>query len=208
MSSVMDQGSNRPDSDHDVERLVLLARGGDPAACEALLSAHLPALRGFVRLRLGRALRSKEESLDIVQSICGDALKELGGFEHRGAGSFRRWLLQCAENKLRARGRFWARERRSLVREVPLDDADVDGLRALAHTFTPLDAATSREELMRLERAFAELSEPDRTVILLARVAGLDHAAVAAEMGRTDVATRSLLSRALARLAAKLEPRR
>jgi RNA polymerase sigma factor (sigma-70 family) len=204
----MDPDTNRPESDHDVEQLVVRARAGDHAACEALLSAHLPALRGFVRLRLGRALRSKEESLDIVQSICGDALKDLRGFEHRGAGSFRRWLLQRAENKLRARGRFWARERRALQSEVPLEDADLAGLRELAHTFTPLDAATSREELLRLEGAFAELAEPDRTVILLARVAGLDHAAVAAEMGRTVVATRTLLSRALARLAGRLEPRR
>lgn len=214
----MDQDTSRPESehgdgehgaeDHDAIDLVLRARRGDREACEALMSAHLPALRGFVRLRLGRALRSKEESLDLVQSICGDALKELGAFEHRGAGSFRRWLLQRAENKLRARGRFWARERRALQSEVPLDDADVAGLRELAHTFTPFDAATGREELLRLESAFAELSESDRTVILLARVAGLDHATVAAEMERTVVATRTLLSRALARLAGKLEPRR
>jgi RNA polymerase sigma factor (sigma-70 family) len=202
----MEGDKSSPGSEHDAEELVLRARAGDQAAREALLSAHLPALRGFVRLRLGRALRSKEESLDLVQSICGDALKELGGFEHRGPGSFRRWLLQRAENKLRSRGRFWARDRRSLQSEVALDDADVAGLRELADTFTPFDAATSREELLRLEGAFAELSEDDRRVILLARVAGLDHVSVAAEMGRTASATRTLLSRALARLAAKLEP--
>jgi len=208
MERAMDHDETPADPELDAEQLVLRARGGDRSACEALLSAHLPALRGFVRLRLGRALRSKEESLDLVQSICGDVLGELASFEHRGAGSFRRWLLQRAENKLRARGRFWARDRRALQSEVPLDDADVAGLRELASSFTPLDAATSREELLRFERAFADLAEDDRTVILLARVAGLDHASVAAEMGRTAVATRTLLSRALARLAAKLEPRR
>ena len=42
-------------------------------------------------------------------------------------------------------------------------------------------------------------------MILLTRVAGLSHAEVAREMGRTPIATRTLLSRALARLATALE---
>jgi DNA-directed RNA polymerase specialized sigma24 family protein len=43
-----------------------------------------------------------------------------------------------------------------------------------------------------------------RRVILLARIGGLSHEEVAAGMGRTVLATRSLLARAMARLAVLL----
>ncbi len=170
------------------------------------MDQHLPALRGFVRLRLGRALRSREESVDLVQSICGDALADMAGFEYRGPESFRQWLMHRAENKIRTRGRFWGRDKRSAANELQRGDTSIDELREVADAFTPSRNAAGREELERLELAFADMSEDDRRVILLARVVGLDHAAVAEEMDRTPLATRSLLSRALAKLAARLEP--
>ncbi|QDV04941.1 RNA polymerase sigma factor CnrH [Planctomycetes bacterium Poly30] len=190
--------------------LVARARTGDAEALEELMREHMPALRGFVRLRLGRALRSREESVDLVQSIVGDALADMKRFEYRGPESFRHWLMQRAENKIRTRGRFWGRAKRAAGREVGQSETGRDGdgvgdLREVASGFTPSRNAASREELERVEAAFQELSEDDRRVILLSRVAGLDHAAVAAEMGRTPLATRSLLSRALAKLAARLE---
>ena len=36
---------------------------------EALLADHLGLLRGYVRRRLGSKLRTKETSLDLVQSV-------------------------------------------------------------------------------------------------------------------------------------------
>ncbi len=187
------------------EELILRARGGDRAAREALVAQHLPALRGFVRLRIGRALRSREESVDLVQSICGEALADLAGFEYRGPQSFRHWLLRRAENKIRARGRFWSRARRTRTREAPAAGPDAQDLREVAGGLTPSREAASREELERLETAFTGLPDDYRRVILLARVAGLSHEEIAEEMGRTPVATRTLLSRALSRLATALE---
>lgn len=194
-----------PSEWNDPAALVQRARDGDIEAREALMQAHLPALRGFVRLRLGRALRNREESVDLVQSICGDALADMERFEYRGPESFKQWLMQRAENKIRSRGRFWGRAKRSGVREIGQGSDDMSDLREVAHGFTPSRNAAGREELEQLENAFLELSEDDRRVILLSRVAGLDHASVAAEMDRTVLATRSLLSRALAKLSAHLE---
>ena len=195
--------SSDPPTPSESQDLVLRARAGDAEAKEQLLANHLPALRGFVRLRLGKGLRTREESVDLVQSVCGDLLEDFDGFEYRGPESFRRWLLRRAENKIRARGRFWSREKRSPQNESA--QIEVDELQEVAHRLTPSRHASSREELERLEQAFQALSEDDRRVILLARVAGLDHRTVAAEMDRSPTATRSLLSRALARLAAELE---
>jgi RNA polymerase sigma factor (sigma-70 family) len=196
---------NSADESPSPEELIDRARAGDLESRDRLLAEHVPALRGFVRLRLGKKLRSREESIDLVQSICGDALTDLGGFDYRGPESFRKWLMQRAENKIRSRGRFWNRAKRAVGMEQGTGDVPLEEIRELAHAFTPSRDAVGREELERLEAAFDELSEDDRRVILLSRVVGLSHAAVAEEMGRTPLATRSLLSRALAKLAARLE---
>jgi len=191
--------------------MVARAAGGDVSARDALFAAHQDALRAYVRLRLGRNLRSREESLDLTQSVVREALEALPRFEVRGEGGFRRWLLMRAENKIKDRGRFWNRARRDPRLEIALgpgsgdeaeDRAVVAALQSLA---TPSREAAGREELLRLERAIAELSDDQRRVILLARIAGLSHEEVARAMGRTVLATRSLLARAMARLAILME---
>ena len=65
---------------------------------------------------------------------------------------------------------------------------------------SPVRAAIIREEIERLEGAFDELPDDHRRVITFAKIAALDHKAIAAELGRTPKAVRNLLNRALARL--------
>ena len=176
-----------------------------------LVEAHLGALRAFVRLRLGESLRQRETSLDLVQSVVREALEDLKGFEYRGETSFRQWLLRRAESKIRDRARFWRRDRRAAEREVSGDGTGHDGGEAddlgqqLATFFTPSRHAAAREELERVERAFLSLPEDWRRVILMARVLGLSHEEIGVELGRTPLATRTLLCRALARLTTLLE---
>lgn len=176
-----------------------------------LLEQHLAGLRAFVHLRLGRVLRAQEESQDLVQSVCREVLAELPRFEVRAGGGFRDWLLRLAENKIRDRRRYWERDKRDRAREVELDATNAaHGKESaapaeLAHLMTPSRQASGREELARLERAFCELPVDYREVIVLARLRGWSHARIAEKLGRTELATRTLLSRALARLALALE---
>ncbi len=167
------------------------------------IADQMGALRAYVRLRLGRALRAREDSIDIAQSVVREALADASRFTG-GDDGLRAWLCKRAENKIRDRGRFWARLRRDTAKEVGQAD-DPELIEAYGTLMTPSRVAAGREELERIERAFAELSEDQRRVILLARVANLSHAEVALTMDRTEVATRSLLSRAIARLAVLLE---
>lgn len=192
------------------DELLARARAGDASAGETLLVEHLAALRSFVRARLGDRLRAREESEDLTQSIAREILGELASFQGGGAEGFRRWLFVRAEHKLADKGRFWSREKRDAARESRIDpDSNVlDPVeKRMLDLATPSRNATAREELARVEAAFATLPEDWRRVILLVKVAGLSHAEAAAEIGRTEIATRVLLSRALARLALALEER-
>jgi RNA polymerase sigma-70 factor (ECF subfamily) len=63
----------------------------------------------------------------------------------------------------------------------------------------------ANEQADRIEAALDRLPADYREVICLSRFAGFSHAEIAAEMGRSELATRSLLSRALSQLAEELE---
>ena len=190
--------------------LVQRAAGGDAKARDRLLEQHLAGLHAFVRLRLGPMIRAKESSSDIVHSVCREVLQDLPRFEYKHEAGFRHWLFRQAERKIVDRGRFWKREKRDVAREAKgharhkgsRDEADI--LECYQTFLTPSRDAVAKEELARVERAFGELSEDYREVISLSRIVGLSHAEIAHEMERSEGAVRTLLSRALARLATLL----
>lgn len=180
--------------------LLQRATTGDAASLGNLLDRHLPQLRAFVRLSMGPALRARESSSDIVQSVCRELIeREWRGFEYRGEAAFRQWLCMAALNKIRKKAR-WHHAR-------PLA-ADGGGESAYgeycASVFTPSHLAMGKEALAAFEEAFDKLPEHFRDVITLARVAGCSHAEIAAATGRTEVATRQLLHRAMAALTSEL----
>lgn len=181
--------------------LVEAVTRGDAPALDELVASHLPRLHAYVRLRMGPALRAREGTLDVVQSVCREVLADVrNGFEYRGEAAFRGWLFQAALNKIRDRHRYHDAEKRQALREQPIDGATAE----VYHSLTPSRVAMVRERVRRLEEAFDELPDEYREVITLARIAGLSHAEIAARMDRSSGATRMLLGRALARLGAVL----
>lgn len=123
----------------------------------------------------------------------------MDSFEDRGEGSFEKWLLTRAENKIRKRAAYWKRAQRDVGREEPGD------LERLASFATPSRHMTTKERLEEVEWAFAALPEDYQQVTLLSRVDGLPQEEVAERMGRSVPATWSLLYRALALLAEKTD---
>jgi len=175
------------------------AQSGEPAVVEQLLARHLPRLRAFVRLRVPPALRARESASDVVQSVCKDLLLKGGPPEYRGEGAFRAWLFTAALRKIREHEKYHFREKRDLAREETRSVGD-----CYAAALSPSREMMAQEEVAEIEAAFDRLPDADREVITLARFAGLSHAEIAAHLGRSEVAVRSLLSRALARLAGLL----
>lgn len=185
------------------DELDILARAGqgDRAALDELLVRHLPQLHAFVHARLGPALRQRESSLDVVQSVCRELLAAPGQVRFRGEDRFRAWLFTSALNKLRERHRRAHAGKRDVDREQ-------DGaLSTLAHLLTPSQDAIGREAAAAVQATLDELSEEHREVITLARLVQLPHVVIAEVMERSEVATRQLLARAMVQLTRGLRRR-
>jgi RNA polymerase sigma-70 factor, ECF subfamily len=190
----------------DTADLIQEASVGGDVATDELLARFLPELRAFVRLRAGHRILGRESDDDLVQSVCREVLQDgLKTFEYRGVPAFKNWLYTRALHKIYDRNKFYGREKRDGAREQPIP-TDPQYLSGFGNMLTPSRAAIQGEDVARLEAAFDRLSEDYREVITLAKIVGLSHAEIAAQMGRTEEATRVLLHRALARLGMLMDP--
>ena len=114
----------------------------------------------------------------------------------------------AALNKIRERREHWQAERRDPALEVclPMTSDSVnqlcDGYAALG---SPVEAAIGHELVVRLEAAFDRLPERYREMLTLSRILGLSHTEIADQIGKSEGAVRTLLSRALVRLSALLD---
>ncbi len=191
---------------HRTVRLITLAKAGDRAALEELCRTYSERIRRIIRLRMGKQLRSKLESMDIVQDAMISALRGLGAFTYTNEGDFTRWLSRIAENRLRDSLDKFTAARRDARREIPLDNSGGDdqpsGARPVepAHTVTPSVEIERFEQLNRLERAVEALRPEYRQVVLLTKIEGLSQKQVAEKMGKSPDAIRMLLCRAMAAL--------
>lgn len=196
---------NAGEQSDEERRLVERALGGDDAAIDTLLEQHLPRLEAYVRLRVGRAFDRREDASDLVQSVCREILQRREDFRHGEGDAFRHWLYATAARKVADRFAFHGAQRRDRGREVGPADASRVLAAVVTGEATPSEAAIGTETLARLEGAFHGLGEDEREVVLLSRVVGLARRDVAEALGRSENATRNLLHRTLAKLAAALD---
>lgn len=189
------------------------ARRGDEAALSELLQKYLPDLHTYVRLRLSRKLKGREDTVDIVQSVCRDVLQNAGQFAYEGEPQFRAWLFTTALRKIVDRAEYWGAAKRDLDKQQPLvggetksgSDIEAQVLHSFQNVCSPSGVAMGREMLARVEAAFSALPEDYQEVILLAKVVGLPRAEIAKRMNRTEASIRNLLPRALAELAERAD---
>jgi RNA polymerase sigma factor (sigma-70 family) len=184
------------------------ASRGDAIAIDALLERHLPGLEAYVRKHASEALLERESASDVVQSVCRELLEGLGRFEYQGEAAFRGWLYRAALHKIVDRHRRHTAEKRGAERvqgEVDASTLSAGEFAALGASLrSPSGEAILNEEIGRLERCFASLPESDRKLIRLVFVDGLTHAQVAERLGLSEVNSRKILSRALAKLSRQI----
>ncbi|WP_457324890.1 RNA polymerase sigma factor [Roseateles sp. P5_E11] len=165
------------------DRLVARAAAGDRAAFAALVQAH----QGYLRKLLGRVCRGDQgRADDLAQEAFVRAWRALPKF--RGEARFRTWLTRLAYSALSA-------ERPAL----PLvDDAPPE---LGAHS----DFAPGADWRIDLDRAMADLSEPQRHALLLCYGADLSHAEAALVLGWPLGTVKTQVLRAKAKLRAQLQ---
>lgn len=162
--------------------LVAHAAAGDRSAFAALVQAH----QGYLRKLLGRVCRGDQARADdLAQEAFVRAWRALPGF--RGEARFRTWLTRLAYSALSA-------ERPALPRadEAPAEEA--------SHS----DFAPGADWRIDLDRALAELTEPQRHALLLCYGADLSHAEAARVLGWPLGTVKTQVLRAKARLRARL----
>jgi RNA polymerase sigma-70 factor (ECF subfamily) len=160
---------------------------------------------------MGKELRSKLESMDVVQDVLVSALKDLGDFTYRDDGDFLRWLSAVAENRLRDNVDKWHACKRDIRKEVRLDNHGpttgniLGGVVGPIQVTTPSVIASRKEDLDELAKAMDELKPEYKEVIVLTKIEGLSYKEIAGRLGKSDEAVRKLVSRAMAVLTSVFE---
>ncbi len=193
------------------QELVALAKDGNDSALNQLCNVYGERVHWIVRLRMGAELRSKLESMDVVQDVLVSALRDLGDFKYKDDGDFLRWLSKITENRLRDNVEKLHADKRDIRKEVRLDNrGPTTGGRFFA-VRGPIDATTpsvimsKKEDLDELAKAMDELKPEYKEVIVLTKIEGLSYKEISDRLGKSDEAVRKLVSRAMAVLTSVFE---
>lgn len=185
------------------QHLVTLAKEGDRAALEQLCQVYGERVHWIVRFRMGAEIRSKLDSMDLVQDAFVSALENLGDFTYRDEGDFLRWLSKIAENRIRDNVKKLHADKRNIRKEVSLRNrvsttqGSLVGAPGPVATTTPSVVISKREELSRLDKAIDELKPEYREVIILKKIEGLSYKEIANRLGKSTDAVGMLVSRAM-----------
>ena len=185
------------------QELVTLAKQGDRPALDQLCIVYGERVQRMIRLRMGKELRSKLESMDLVQDTIIHALSGLDDFTYKNEGDFVRWLSTIAENVLRGNLKKLHAGKRDIRREVPLGDYGPTTGSRLVGNRGPIDATTPsvimsrKEELEKLEKAIDQLKPEYKEVIILTKIERLSYKEISERLGKSNDAVRKLISRAI-----------
>jgi RNA polymerase sigma factor (sigma-70 family) len=176
---------------------VLLERmnSGDDAAAERLFLAYEPYLRKVVRRQLPAELRSKFDSMDVVQSVYGDVL---AAFQRRGmrfstVEQLRAFLVKATKNRFIDRFRQY---RTGARLERRLADIDPDRL-----PVSPQSRPSEMAQAEELWRRLLALCPPEHREILQLRRQGAAANEIGTQLGLHPGSVRRVLRDLAIRLA-------
>lgn len=193
-------------SPEELQQLVERLRASDGEALGPYLDARRPHLIAYIDRKLGTALRTKVEPDDIFQEVAASAVRALPDYELGTRDPFG-WLCDLADRRIvDAHRRFFAAEKRSADREVsgnkPASETRTGGLIDLLvqSMTTPSKLFSRNARVMRMFQALEQLPDDARQALRMRYLQGLPSKEIAKQIGRTDGATRVLLTRSLDKL--------
>jgi len=170
------------------QELVAQAQSGDVDAFGMLYEMHMPAIYRYIYHQVS----SIEEAEDLTEEVFLRAWRAMPRFQ-RGDAGFLPWLYRIARNAV-------IDHYRTARTHVPFD-----GESTLTADGDCADSITSAEEHEALLSAVSTLPEEQRQVIILRFFEGLTHSKVAAILGKSEGACRTIQYRALRALSVLLE---
>ncbi len=174
------------------ERLMKLVREGSPEALDQITRCYSQRL-----LEAGRRhCRTSAEAEDAVQDALMAAAEHVS--ELREDSKLEGWLIRVVASACRRLGR-------GQKNDAGLHDGDAVGALDTDPQGDP-EAEAARRELARLlENELLALSPRDRSILLLAELEDFSTAEIGAQLGMSDGAVRTQLSRLRTRLAVALQ---
>jgi len=188
------------------QELVTLAKRGDDSALGQLCSVYGERVRRIIRLRMGREIRPRLDSMDLVQDALVSALGGLKDFSYQNEGDFLRWLARITQNELRDNLDKLYTDKRDIRKEVrpedygPTTGSGFVGNPGPIQATTPSVILSKKEDLNKLEKAMDQLKPDYREVIVLAKIEGLSYKEIADKLGKSIDSVGHLLSRAMVAL--------
>jgi RNA polymerase sigma-70 factor, ECF subfamily len=191
------------------EQLVERLKQGDEAALAEFVELKRLPLLSFIQKSTSDQLRRKIEPDDILQEVAMSAVGAIEEIELGDRDPFS-WLCRLAERRIIDAHRRYFAQKRDAEKEVGLQAGSANGGGAglidvlVASMTSPSSAFKRGQREFALLEALAQLPEDNRLALQLRYVENLPSKEIAERLGRTDGATRVLLTRSLQKLHALL----
>ncbi len=186
------------------ETLIEQALAGNEQAFLELYNRYAQEVLGYMRRRMPAKLRKRVSVSDLLQETYATAFRRLSDYKGPRETSFRHWLLQIADFKLKEASRHHLdAAKRAAGMEMTRTQ------RPETHAFagrepSPSAAAIAAETSRAIDVAMQALPDDYRTILYLVHEQGYSVADAAGQIGRSVAATRKLYGRAVNRLAEEL----
>jgi RNA polymerase sigma-70 factor, ECF subfamily len=198
--------------DESEQALIQIAAKGDASALSRLLTLHRGRLERMIQARLDRRLSARMDTSDVLQEVNMEVFQRFGEFLRDQNVPLITWLRFLTKQKLiEIVRRNVDAQKRDVRREQSIQSGLSDESSAiLARHYTQQvsspSSSVSKKEIRKLVMATMEqLSEVDRTILVLRHVEQLTSEEAAAELGISGSTCRQRHLRALKRLKDLLE---
>jgi RNA polymerase sigma factor (sigma-70 family) len=161
------------------EKLIAMARAGNPGAFEAIVDRYQGRLLGFCRQMLG----STEDAEDVLQEVFVNAYRAMLADEREI--NLRPWLYRIARNRCL-----------NYLRKPKADAQESMDMVPEVEAASTAERVHNREEFRQLLADVNKLPETQRAALLLREMDALSYEEIAAAMDTTVPSVKSLLVRA------------